>query len=150
MAIYIIAKIKNHKVYIKLLVEKEYKNRKSETTLVVFTKEQLKYAEWEDDREFFLGDEKFDVVKITDSGSTKMYYCINDKEEKELFMNLDKSEKQNNILEEVIKKFCLNEYQLDFIGVQDMNTSLKHIDYFSDHYTYGYSEPHFRPPVHIA
>ncbi len=147
VAVYTITRIKCHKAYIKSLLKRDLKSGKFDAELVVFSEEQLRNAEWEHSREFFLGEDKFDVVRIVDSDGIKLYHCINDKREKELFKSLDTHKKQKNLLEDVIKKFCLNIPSLPSFYLRTINTPVLHRDYFSDQYTYSFSDLHFRPPT---
>jgi len=146
VAVVNISKILSHKAYVKSILKRELKSGKFNAELVCFTEVQLSHAEWEHSREFFLGEEKYDVVKTVDSGGIKIYHCINDKKEKELFKTLDKHQKQNNLLEDVIKKFCLNTHTAAPINLYHQDISLQHRDYFRLDYTFFFLNANFRPP----
>jgi hypothetical protein len=150
VALHTIARIRQHKSHIKSILKKELKSGKCDAVLVAFTEDQLREAEWEHSKEFFLGDDKFDVVRTSDSAGVKIYHCINDKKEKEFFKALDKGTKQNTLLEDVLKKFCVNTFVIPGLGLQPSGRSITHSDHFSMDYTYGFTHSLFRPPSQNA
>lgn len=115
--------------------------------LTLFSEAELADAEWEHAKEFFLGDEKYDVVKVVQTAKGKVYHCVNDKKEKELYRQLDQNKKQKTILDELIKKFCL---------YSNTNTIQKQYEYQNLHdysivyklnVANGFSKALFRPPI---
>jgi hypothetical protein len=96
-----------HKIEMKQKIKTELINTMDSELLVVFTSNQLKNAEWEHESEFFLGDEKYDVVKVLDTNQKKYYYCLNDKHEEELFEKANQNQNSKNNFEEVMKKIIL-------------------------------------------
>ena len=149
ISIYTITTIRHHKASVKLLVKKHLKDGQSDSKLTLFSQRQLQHAKWEHSKEFFLGDEKYDVVRVTDSAGTRIYHCVNDKIEQELYGKLDKDQERNSVLEETIKKIC---FQLSAIRHSLPVTTEKTIyaEYYPDQYTYGFSYAHFRPPTSLA
>lgn len=115
--------------------------------LTLFSEAELADAEWEHAKEFFLGDEKYDVVKVVQTAKGKVYHCVNDKKEKELYRQLDQNKKQKTILDELIKKFCLysntSQYNVSHLTVH--NTQYSH--YRGKTYHYCFSQFSFRPPI---
>lgn len=150
VAVHTIWRIRQHKAFIKSIVKKQLKSGKCDAVLVAFTEDQLRDAEWEHSKEFFLGDDKFDVVRTSDSAGVKIYHCINDKKEKELFKALDKGKQQKTLMEDVIKKFCLNIHEFHGVELQSSGQFIIHGDYFSRDYTYGFTHSLFRPPDLIS
>jgi len=62
----------------------------SELHKIVFNKKDLNKINWaKADKEFFHNNELYDIVKISETETTITYYCINDKQEEQLFANLD-------------------------------------------------------------
>ena len=49
---------------------------------------------WIEDHEFIYKNEMYDIVRLKKKGTTKVYYCINDHQEKVLMQNLDKQVQQ--------------------------------------------------------
>lgn len=73
-------------------VKREIKMRLNDSDLhsIVFNKNELKKINWvKTDKEFVFGNELYDIVRTTDTGTTITYYCINDKQEEQLFTNLE-------------------------------------------------------------
>lgn len=84
------------------------KLKESELQTIVFNKSELNAINWiKTDKEFIHHNELFDIVRATETETTITYYCINDKQEEQLFGNLEdhinkhiasnKSNKKNNI-----------------------------------------------------
>lgn len=145
-----VVSIKFHKAAIKAIAKKELKQGLHDQKLEVFTEGQLADAKWEHSKEFFLGDEKYDVVKTTKKDNKIVYHCINDKKEKELFSKLDTGRKRNRYFEDIIKKICLNLPQgkpeiISLSSISIINFAI----YQSDSYSYNFCKKAFRPPTNL-
>jgi hypothetical protein len=103
VSLYTISEIRKHKKAVKTLMKAELKNGLHNSDLSNFSEKDLENAEWEHSKEFFLGDEKYDVVKIENTKQGKLYHCINDKKEIELFKSLDKNKKQKTVLDDLLQ-----------------------------------------------
>jgi hypothetical protein len=78
-------------------VKKEVKTRMKqaipdqELTVIEFRKDALSGIRWEkENKEFFYSDKLFDIVKKEETASSVIFYCIDDKKEKQLFASLEK------------------------------------------------------------
>ena len=91
-------------------VKREIKMRLNDSDLhtIVFNKNELRTINWvKTDKEFFHNKELYDIVRTSETETTITYYCINDKQEEQLFASLDehinkhlanhKSSKKNNL-----------------------------------------------------
>jgi hypothetical protein len=150
MAVYTMTGIWEHKRQVKALLRNELRTGKFDAELVVFTEKQLEHAKWEHSKEFFLGQEKYDVVRVHETNGQKTYECINDKKEMALYKTLDKHKTQDNVLEKVLKKFCQQVNSIEEFQSERNYSHVSHADYFSQDYSYGYSKTHFRPPTGLA
>lgn len=145
-----VVSIKLHKAAIKAMAKKELKQGLHDQKLEFFTEDQLVDAKWEHSKEFFLGDEKYDVVKTSKKDNKIIYHCINDKKEKELFSKLDTGRKRNRNFEDIIKKICLN-----LPHAKPEITSLSSISiinfgvYQSESYSFNFRNKTFRPPTNL-
>jgi hypothetical protein len=99
--------IRQYKLAVKQMMKAELKNGLHDSLLLKFTPVQLKHAHWEHSAEFVLGGEKYDVVKTLNEDGEQVYYCINDKREKELYKKLDRHNTNKASLDDLIKKFTL-------------------------------------------
>lgn len=132
------------------MAKKELKQGLHDRDLEIFTEDQLANAEWEHSKEFFLGDEKYDVVKTSKKNGKIIYHCINDKKEKELFSKLDTGRKRNRYFEDIIKKVCLNLPQDKTESVQFFNLCTNYSVFQSDSYSCNYLKKTFRPPTSLV
>jgi hypothetical protein len=111
-----------HKKEMKQKIKTDLKSTMNSELIVVFTQYDLKSAKWEHESEFFLGDEKYDVIKVLDSNQSKLYYCLNDKLEKELLEKASQNQTKKINFEEVLKKInlkvdlCEWRFNSDFSG----------------------------------
>ena len=144
-----VVSIKLHKAAIKAIAKKELKQGLHDRDLEYFTEDQLANAEWEHSKEFFLGDEKYDVVKTSKRNGKIIYHCINDKKEKELFSKLDSGRKRNRYFEDIIKKICLNLPQDKSELLQLPSLSIDYSVFQSDSYSCNYWKKTFRPPTFL-
>ena len=150
VSLYTISQISQHKNELKELREAELKNGLHKNELTVFSENELKNAEWEHSKEFFLGAEKYDVVKIENTKNGKVFHCINDKKEIELYKSLDKNKKQKTVLDDLLKKFCMISklFKNDERAITSLKQgfcSLNGIDYKN-----RYTASLFRPPIKLS
>ena len=97
------------------LIKKEIKRKiknsltANELTLITVDSSNEKEVDWEDGKEFHYRGNMFDVVKKKENQNGSVsYFCINDTQEKELFVNIhtlvkDKSEKENTLIKNTIE-----------------------------------------------
>jgi len=149
ISLYTISEIRKHKKAVKTIMKAELKNGLHNADLTKFSEKDLENAEWEHSKEFFLGGEKYDVVKIENTKQGKVYHCINDKKEIELFKSLDKNKKQKTVIDDLLKKFCMI-FKL-FKNDERVITSIKQgfsvlnsVDYKN-----LYAASLFRPPIKL-
>lgn len=75
---------KEIKKEIKLSLESE------ELTIIKFLNSEINTLHWiEKNKEFIYHDQMFDIVKSSSDSNETTFYCINDKQEKKLFQNLE-------------------------------------------------------------
>jgi len=150
VSMYTISEIKKHKKAVKILMKAELKNGLHNAELTKFSEKELEKAEWEHSKEFFLGNEKYDVVKIENTKQGKLYHCINDKKEIELFKSLDKNKKQKTVLDDLLKKFSM--ISKLFKTEENVSSSLKQVfcSLNSIDYKNQYAASFFRPPIKLS
>ena len=150
ISLYTISEIRKHKKAIKTLMKAELKKGLHNADLTLFSEKELEYAEWEHPKEFFLGSEKYDVVKIETTKDGKLYHCVNDKKEIELYKSLDKNKKQKSVLDDLLKKFCM--ISRLFKNDERAITALKQgfCSLNSSDYKNQYATSLFRPPIKLS
>jgi hypothetical protein len=79
-----------------------------DSRLVCIDASKYDLMKWENDHEFFLNGEKYDVVSIITVMGKVTYKCINDKTEKGLINKLAGSEKKSSAVNEILKKLNLH------------------------------------------
>lgn len=90
MGYVVVFKISQNQIRKEVKREIKMKLKESELQTIVFNKSELSTINWvKSDKEFIHHDELFDIVRISETARTITYYCINDKQEKQLFANLD-------------------------------------------------------------
>ncbi|MEZ4805563.1 MAG: hypothetical protein R2852_08805 [Bacteroidia bacterium] len=99
--------VRQHKLAVKQMMKAELKNGLHDGLLLKFSSTQLRNAHWEHSKEFILRGEKYDVVKSVNEDGEKVFYCIHDKREKELYKKLDRHNTNKASLDDLIKKFGL-------------------------------------------
>ena len=108
------------------LAKKEIRQRikqsvpEEELSIIIIDECNRSEINWIDKNEFTFGDKMYDVVRIEkDSDGKTYYFCINDKQEKKLFANLEKhiqnnfegnsqKERNNNSLKHLTKDYLPN------------------------------------------
>ena len=150
ISLYTISEIRKHKKAIKTLMKAELKKGLHNADLTLFSEKELEYAEWEHSKEFFLGSEKYDVVKIETTKDGKLYHCVNDKKEIELYKSLDKNKKQKSVLDDLLKKFCMisrlfKNDERAITALKQGFCSLKSSDYKNQ-----YAASLYRPPIKLS
>jgi hypothetical protein len=87
---FLVFKISQNQIRKEVKREIKMKLNESELHKIVFNKSELNTINWiKTDKEFIHHNELFDIVRATETETTITYYCINDKQEKQLFANLD-------------------------------------------------------------
>jgi hypothetical protein len=150
VSLYTISEIRKHKKAVKTSMKAELKNGLHNSDLTKFSEKDLENAEWEHSKEFFLGHEKYDVVKIETTKDGKVYHCVNDKKEIELYKSLDKNKKQRTVLDDMLKKFCA--ISKLFKAEEKLSSSIKQ-RFFSLNtidYKNQYAASLFRPPILLS
>lgn len=74
-------------------IKKKLKNTVPESELAIFTfsREQASALQWvKEGKEFLHNGNMYDVVRAHESGDTITYHCVNDEQEKQLFVDLEK------------------------------------------------------------
>lgn len=90
MGYIVLFKISQNQIRKEVKREIKMKLNESELQTIVFNKSELSTINWvETDKEFIHHNELFDIVRISETATTITYYCINDKQEEQLFANLD-------------------------------------------------------------
>ncbi len=150
VSLYTIFEIRKHKKVVKILIRAELKKGLHNADLTLFSEKELEYAEWEHSKEFFLGKEKYDVVKIETTKDGKVYHCVNDKKEIELYKSLDKNKKQKTVLDDLLKRFCMvsNLLKTEAKVISTLKQGfciLNAIDYKNQ-----YAASLFRPPIKLS
>jgi hypothetical protein len=90
MGYIVVFKISQNQIRKEVKREIKMKLNESELQTIVFNKSELNTINWlETDKEFIYHNELFDIVRTSETATTITYYCINDKQEEQLFANLD-------------------------------------------------------------
>ena len=147
VSVYTVVGILQHKKEIKMRMKAELKKGLHNSKLEVFTEKDLSQAKWEHAKEFFLGVEKYDVVKVENTAHGKVYHCVNDKKELELYKSLDKNKKQKTLLDEVIKKFCFNSAHYGLERPLIRKVRIKPTVVYCNTYRFEHLTDLFRPPL---
>ena len=150
ISLYTVSEIRKHKKAVKTLMKAELKNGLHNADLTKFSEKDLENAEWEHSKEFFLGDEKYDVVRIDKTSEGKIYHCINDKKEIQLYKSLEKNKKQKTVLDDLLKKFCMisklfTNDERAITSLKQGFCSLNRIEYKNQ-----YAASLFRPPIKLS
>lgn len=118
-------------------------------SLTIFSESDLASAIWEHDKEFFLGKEKFDVVKTVLVDGVKTFYCINDSEEIELLKALQKQSKDDKTFENVIKKFQVVHSAWLAVIIPQSSGTIQHRAWMNI-YSYTSVTQRLKPPIFIS
>jgi len=146
-AFYTVSKLKHHKREIKKDLTEQLNSGVLNPNIVVFSSDELTNAQWEHSKEFFLGKDKYDVLKVVTENNSTKWYCIKDNEELILLKSL--SDKENNKVnfEDVIKKIQLTEFSV-YIGITTLSKVDNQYASMSDStYTFLFKSDNFRPPL---
>ena len=95
--IFVVFKIEQFKI--RRAIKQEIKAGLDEDELHYFTFSAVEYAQldWErENKEFRLGREMFDIIRMKNAGDTMELYCVNDTEEALLFAGLDELAKEKS------------------------------------------------------
>ncbi len=150
VSLYTIFEIRKHKKAVKILMKAELKKGLHNADLTLFSEKDLEYAEWEHSKEFFLGEEKYDVVKIETTKDGKVYHCVNDKKEIELYKSLDKNKKQKSLLDDMLKKFCAFSVYNQKNDRYILSTKENLFGLVHDGYESQYQSSILRPPIQLS
>jgi len=124
-------KISQNQIRKEVKREIKMKLNDSELQSIVFNKSELSRINWvKTDKEFIHHDELFDVVKTAETATTITFYCINDKQEKQLFANLDEHINKHISKNKSAKKNTLKSFDDKNKISQDFN-SLEAVNYFA-------------------
>lgn len=95
--------------FIRKEIKLQKKNSVPEKELAsfVFTKTEFANLKWEkENKEFHYGNSMYDIVKTaTDKKGNIILHCINDKQEKQLFTNLEDLVRKNSSDDKTLTKF---------------------------------------------
>jgi len=97
-------------------IKKLIKSSLSEKDLEVIriNKTELQNIKWKErGKEFVYKNNMYDIVKIENRGDCTVYYCINDKKEKELFSDLDNYVNNNMKKRTISQLFAFNLYVIE-------------------------------------
>lgn len=139
-----VVKLTHHK----RVIEKKIENGLLNEQLVTFTFEEMINAEWENDHEFFLGDEKFDVVKVSGDGQNVVYRCVSDEIEKNLIKDLEKTEKKSNLVEKLFQKVHLQSQNIPLFIFTDLSfENIVQSVFYKNDYSFQFSGFIIKPPI---
>ena len=150
VSLYTISEIRKHKKAVKTLMKAELKNGLHNSDLTKFSEKDLENAEWEHSKEFFLDDEKYDVVRVEKTTEGKIYHCINDKKEIQLYKSLEKNKKQKTVLDDLLKKFCMISklFKNDERATKSLKQGFCNLNCIE--YKNQYAASLFRPPIKLS
>ncbi len=150
LAMHTVVKIKEHKRLVKKEMKRQLKAGKHNKDLVCFSSLQLKDASWVHSKEFFLGNGKYDVVRIEEKNGKTFFWCINDSKEQDLYKKLDKNQTDQNSFTDVFKKY--NQICQVPLALSSLRRSQLDIPFseWSNFYQYQLSLSLFRPPNTLA
>ncbi|MCC6817422.1 MAG: hypothetical protein IT245_00825 [Bacteroidia bacterium] len=131
----------------KHLIKSELLKGKLEENLVTFSDKDLLKAEWEHAKEFFLDDEKYDVIRVVASENGLIYYCVNDKKELALINSMNKQSKQSNILDDVLKMVLVNANHLTVIFDNKHVSKNSNCLVWNNFYVFDFTRFNFKPPL---
>ncbi len=131
-------------------MKRQLKAGKHNKDLVCFSSQQLKDASWVHSKEFFLGDGKYDVVRIQEKNGESIFWCINDIKEQDLYKKLDKHQADQNSFTDVFKKY--NQICQGPLLISSFSCPLIEIPFpeWNNFYQYQLTLSLFRPPDNIA
>ncbi len=125
-----------------------------ETELTVFTFRiaDLNNIEWEEEgKEFWLNGNLYDVVKKQETADSITFHCINDKQEKTLFANLEELITRQMNSDAQTNNTSLKKFQSDYFFIQTyLQFSFKEISCLpieiKDKLLKGYLSENLQPP----
>lgn len=97
-------RVKAHKYEMKKELKRLLKSQSSDENTVTFSEFDLKEAKWEHSKEFFLGEEKYDVVRKKVQNGETVYVCVNDKVEKKLLRQMHKQRQKQGVKDDNLLK----------------------------------------------
>ncbi len=137
-------RVSNHKKYI----SKALHSGQFDSRLVSIRASETKGLKWENEHEFVIGSEKYDIVKTSFKDGEMVYHCINDKDEKKLIGKMAGSEKKSGEIEDILKKLKL-QINLPFNKClfEQTDASEKGMVYMQSRYKYLFLHAVYRPPL---
>ena len=131
-------------------MKRQLKAGKHNKDLVSFSSQQLKDASWVHSKEFFLGNGKYDVVRIEEKNGESIFWCINDSKEQDLYKKLDKHQTDQNSFTDVFKKY--NQICQGSLHISSFSRPQIEIPFpeWNNFYQYHLSLSLFRPPDAFA
>ena len=97
-----------------------------ELTIIRFSNSDINAIHWiEKNKEFIYQDQMFDIVRSSSNSNETTFYCINDKQEKKIFQNLEeqvlkqiesnknsKSDSSKKNADNIVKTYFFEDYKL--------------------------------------
>jgi hypothetical protein len=121
-----------------------------DSRLVEFGASSFARMKWENDHEFYLDGEKYDVVKVDEVNGRIVYHCINDKVEKKLINHLAGSEKKSSAIDEILKRIKLQLPVLEkFETLKTVYTFQAGYPFVQSCYSFSFSKFLNKPPNFI-
>lgn len=143
-----VCQIALHKMEMKKQIKTQLKQNYPDENVKVFSANQLKSAEWEHSSEFYLLNEKYDVLNVIDSNEQKYFFCISDQREMELLEKSSKNHSNHEWMDELVKKINLklNVFECRF-GTNELQplTELAHTSNYKSTSLDGL----FKPPIEL-
>ncbi|MES2139220.1 MAG: hypothetical protein V4511_05900 [Bacteroidota bacterium] len=90
MGYFIAFKAVHYQIKKEIKAEIKRKVNPAELTVIVINRQQINQIDWyETGKEMYHDGKLYDIVRNTENDTSIIYYCINDKQEEELFAHLD-------------------------------------------------------------
>ncbi|MCE9539543.1 MAG: hypothetical protein K8R85_10025 [Bacteroidetes bacterium] len=90
MGYFIAFKAVHYQIKKEIKAEIKRKVNPSELTVIVINKKRINQIDWlENGKEMYHDGKLYDIVRNTENDTSIIYYCINDKQEEELFAHLE-------------------------------------------------------------
>ncbi len=139
--------VAEHKAHLKQLL----RAGQLDGELVFFSAEAMKNVEWENEEEFYLNGEKYDLVKSVVKGQSKGFLCINDKKEEKLIEDFQGTHKKSKSLDELIKKITIQEFPLQSYSFPKIIVeTTENNSFLDDKYSSQWVNNIIKPPISQA
>ena len=126
-------------------------------TIITINKKDISTIDWkEKGKEMVYNNKRYDVIKQEENKTSVTYYCVNDKQEEQLFSDLDehihshimntpiKNHSQKNSINDVVKVFYQNNYSF----IRDNTSTDFYFNTTNSVYTSVVIETNSPPPEH--